>query len=216
MADNRYRLTYAKTDTARYIGHLDLQRVFQRAVRRADLRVRYSEGFNPHSIVRLAQPLSLGMTGLAELLEIDLKEALPPDTIKERLNTVLPAGLTITRCEPVAGGKAAALIQAAVYDIELHYDESKIQPDFSRVARELLLAPEVKLQQTRTGQDSKEVDIRPLIHELYADGNHIRAVIACGGKGNLKPSLLAEELCRLAGVTLDPYKTEYCRRELVL
>ncbi|MCL2703302.1 MAG: TIGR03936 family radical SAM-associated protein [Defluviitaleaceae bacterium] len=211
----RYRLTYEKTGVARYIGHLDLQNLFQRAIRRAGIKSRYSEGFNPHPIISFASPLSVGTDGLAEISDIDLAERIAPDDIVGRLNSSFPSGLTALSCSELSSGEksAAALLRRALYGMTIRADG--IEPDMNGAVRDFLSRENVFISVRREGQPPKETDIRGLVYELRADGNVVEALVACGGSGNLKPQVLADVLCSITNIKLCGFTTEYCRRELI-
>mgnify|MGYP000346853142 CR=1 FL=1 len=89
------RMRFMKTGRAKYISHLDLIRCLQRAVCRAKLPAAYSEGFHPHMQTSFATTLPLGFTGTGELMDLELSEPLPCETVMERLNAVLPEGIRI-------------------------------------------------------------------------------------------------------------------------
>jgi radical SAM-linked protein len=216
MSFYRYRLTYEKTGVARYIGHLDLQNLFQRAIRRAGIKPRYSEGFNPHPIISFASPLSVGTDGLAEIADIDLAERVPVDGIVSLLNAALPDGLAAKSCAELTpeDKPAAALLRRAGYMITVRTEDTTLT-ELSEAAKEFLSCEHFNIKVQREGKPPSETDIRGLVYELSANGDIVEAVIACGGQGNLKPSVLAEALCSIAGITLCGFTTEYCRRELI-
>ena len=72
-----------------YVGHLDLMRFFQKAVKRADLDIKYSEGFNPHQIMSFALPLGVGLTSVGEYMDIDIKTEIPSSEGIKRLNETM-------------------------------------------------------------------------------------------------------------------------------
>ncbi len=100
----KYILTFSKTGNICYISHLDLMRLFYRAIKRSGIKLGYSKGFNPHPKMSFAQPLSLGYTGLNELMEMETEEEYEPDIIRQRLAELMPEGLEIKAC--VRAGKA--------------------------------------------------------------------------------------------------------------
>ncbi len=91
----RIRMTYAKLGNLRFVGHLDLQRVFERALRRTNLPLRYTQGFSPHMRVNLASALPLGFVGQAEQMDFWLDQDIPLNEISSRLLTSLPAELIL-------------------------------------------------------------------------------------------------------------------------
>lgn len=108
----RIVLSYSKTGPARYLGHLDLLRTFQRAVRRAGLPIAYSKGFNPHPRMMFASPLPVGAAGLGELAAMDLAEYTDPRALAGRLNSALPGGVRVNKAwlAPLARGTFGAEI----------------------------------------------------------------------------------------------------------
>ena len=96
---NKHRLHFSKTGSARYISHLDLMRTFQRAFLRAGLTIRHTEGYHPHAFVSLPLPLSVGFSSVCETLEFELLGGGALEEVPERMNAVLPAGITVQRCK---------------------------------------------------------------------------------------------------------------------
>ena len=86
------RIMFSKTGRAKYVSHLDLVRAMTRAVRRADIPLWYTEGFNRHPYLTFASPLSLGYEGLRETMDIRMADDFPYDELAARLNAVLPEG----------------------------------------------------------------------------------------------------------------------------
>ena len=89
------RLRFSKTDTAKYISHLDTNRVFARAFARAKIPLWFTEGFNPHPYMSFSLPLSLGVESLCENVDIRILEDIPYDEIKNRMNEALPQGIRV-------------------------------------------------------------------------------------------------------------------------
>ncbi len=110
------RMFFEKSGSAIYISHLDLMRCFERCIRRAGIPLWYTEGFNPRPFLTFALPLSLGITGLNESVDLRLVEDMPLDEVQSRINNCLPAGIRITSIsEPVRKNTAIA---ASIYDIK--------------------------------------------------------------------------------------------------
>lgn len=106
-----YRAGYAKLGDARFLGHLDFQRLLQLALRRAGLPLAYSQGFHPHVLLRFGPPLPVGVEGEAEILDLALERQLPD--WPGRLNAELPEGVRVLRCE-VVGPNLPGPIEADV------------------------------------------------------------------------------------------------------
>lgn len=89
------RLTLSKQGRIRYVSHLDMFRLMQRAVRRADIPLWYTEGFNPHPYISFLLALSLGIEGLKEPVDIRIVGDMTCEEIKDRLNAVMPEGMRV-------------------------------------------------------------------------------------------------------------------------
>lgn len=89
------RLWLSKQGRIKYVSHLDMFRLMQRAVRRAEIPLWYTEGFNPHPYISFLLALSLGTEGLREPVDIRIVDDMTPEEIKNRLNGVMPEGLKI-------------------------------------------------------------------------------------------------------------------------
>ena len=197
----RYRIFFAKTDAARFIGHLDLQSLFQKAIKRAKLPVAYSEGFNPHQLLSFAAPLPLGMTGHAEILEVFLINEVQTADIASGLNSQMPMGLSVINVQevPSIGKSAAALVQNATYGIT--FSETF---DLANVIQEIMSSENVQVKKEAKKKGRKEivtVDIRPDILGLEIESErNLRAVLACGSERNLKPEILAGHILKVANI----------------
>lgn len=103
----RVRLRFAKRDDLRLVSHHDLLRCLERLLRRADIPVAHSQGFNPRPRIVFALALALGIEGRREVVELDLTEPLEPTDVLERLNASAPPGLDFLDAESVASGRSA-------------------------------------------------------------------------------------------------------------
>ena len=92
---SKIRLKFSKMGMAKYISHLDLLRTFTRAIHRAELPVKYSQGFNPHQLITFSLPLSLGTTGESEFVDIDFEDGTDFLTVVKKLNECLPPDIKI-------------------------------------------------------------------------------------------------------------------------
>lgn len=121
MKVQRLRVTFGRGEELKYITHLDLMRFFERALRRANLPVAYSEGFSPHAQLSLAAPLPVGTTSDAELMDVFLEERLAPKTLLAQLAKQTPAGITLRGAEEVAVGLPAlqAEVRFADYEVDV-------------------------------------------------------------------------------------------------
>ena len=121
-SNQRIRCRFSKEGDMRFIGHLDLIALFQRAFRRAKTRVAYSQGFHPHPLLKFALPLSLGMESRGEYFDAEMEENIEPEKIIDLL--VLPVGIQITEARFLEKNEknAASAAAAADYTITLPDD----------------------------------------------------------------------------------------------
>ena len=123
----RLRITFTKQGALRYIGHLDLHRLLERAMRRADLPLSYSQGFHPQPKISLAAALPLGFSSRAEVLDARLNEELPTEEIFTRLKDNLPPDIKVTDVQSV-DERLPALPSADFLDVAFAVPEP--WPDF--------------------------------------------------------------------------------------
>ncbi len=157
----RIRVTFSKTGALRYIGHLDLKTVWERALRRAALPLAYSQGFHPQPRINLASALPLGFTSRCELIDLRMEQDLDLESLPGRLQAVMSAGIEILKVEGV-DERAPALqtrIVSAVYEVTL--EPAAAPPDLEGRLSGILRSPALP----RRRRD-KEYDLRPLIEGL--------------------------------------------------
>lgn len=166
----RVRITFTKQGALRYIGHLDLHRVWERAMRRASLPLSYSQGFHPQPKISLAAALPLGFSSRAEVLDVRLNENLPTDEIHARLKDNLPPDIKVTEVKEVNERLPAlqTLVLSAAYDV--HLTESVDGSELKRRVEELM-----KVESLIRERRGKMYNLRPLIEMLsiitQADGS---------------------------------------------
>ncbi len=113
---------YTKQDAAKYFGHLELVNIFLRALKRADIEVKFSEGFHPKPKVSFDNPLPVGIESLKERFIVTLPDHIRPQAVMDGLNAHLPAGLIITHCELAPKKKPASRHQLVRYRVTLKED----------------------------------------------------------------------------------------------
>ena len=213
---NKYRLKFEKKDKMIYIGHLDLMTFFQRALKRAELPIAYSQGFNPHQQMSFAVPLSLGSYGYGEYVDIELKEPVEEKEIISRLNSVMNKGLVITQARRLNEGEktGAAIVTSADYRVTLPI-KLKNTDD---VIQALLASDKMEIERT-SKRKTKLVNIRPDIFSLSVDNSGDNTVlnmrIATGSANNLKAELVCEYIYKYCNVEFKPYELVIERLQLL-
>ncbi|MDE6181979.1 MAG: TIGR03936 family radical SAM-associated protein, partial [Eubacteriales bacterium] len=153
---NKYRIKFSKTGRIRFVGHLDLLKIFQRTVKRANLPIAYSQGFNPHQQMSFAIPLPLGMESISEYLDIKLEENLTRKEVFERLNTEMPIGLEIINVLKLKEDEknAPSIVCGGEYEVTL--DREINIDEFNKKISELLNSEEINIEK-KTKKRGKEV-----------------------------------------------------------
>jgi radical SAM-linked protein len=190
----RLNITFGKFGALKYTGNLDVAKLWERVLRRADLPILYTQGFNTRPRIQLASALPLGITSECEILDVSLREPISLDGLAKRLLAVSPPGLRIYRIDeiPVRSPALQALVRSAEYVITL---EDGHDPDDLQARIDRILDAEQILRERRGKKRTTTVDIRPLIHELRIDDDgRLQAHVACGEQSNLRPMDLVEEL----------------------
>jgi radical SAM-linked protein len=189
----RLIITFGKFAALRYTSNLDIAKIWERVLRRADLPLLYSQGFNTRPRIQLASALPLGITSECELIDVSLKEIIPLDGLPQRLEAVSPDGLRVFNVQetPAHSPALQALVRSAEYRISFL---DRINPALlqDRV-RALLDRPSIVRTFERKNRKSA-VDLRLLIHDLRIEGDSLIAHLASGEKGNFRPDDLLREL----------------------
>ena len=152
---------FEKMGRMSWFSHLDLQNTMQRALRRAQLPVAYSQGFNPHVLTSFATALSVGCQSRGEVMEVEMAGEISPEEFAEKLNACLPDGLKVRRCAPVPDSAPALMAKVA----EAGYDITAPNADLTQAVEAFLKAEEVIVEK-RSKTKTRLVNIRPMVHEI--------------------------------------------------
>lgn len=190
--NHKYRFLYSKEDPVKFVSHLDFIRVVERAMKRAHLPVAHSLGFNPHPLMAVAVPLSVGVTSECDLMDIAFEEIQDTDSLKQKFNEALPDGFRIKEIKDIGDLAKFKYIDTASYRIRVEYDGKHV-PDMEK-----FMSQESIFIEKKSKRALKEVDIKPLIHTvklLSCEDNTITiAATLAAGQINVKPSLLIEAI----------------------
>lgn len=189
MTRRRYRISFVKTETMRFTGHLDLQRAWDRMLRRAGLPVSFSSGFHPRPKIQIGAALPLGITGENELVDIETDAACDPAETARLLNEHAPPGIRIVNVNARREGSPGLekLIIAGDYSAEPlagTWPEDLLQ----RIAR--MLACD-SLPRERRG---KTYDLRPRILSLALKGKELRMRLSLTPQATGRPDEVLAEL----------------------
>ena len=201
------RALFEKTGHARYISHLDLMRVFQRAFKRAGLPLTHTQGFNPRPSVSIALPLSLGVESRCELLDFGLEVPLDCGEIREKLNASLVEGVFVREVyEQGEKIKNLALLQSRLV---LEYDR-QIPNDITEQLQNLFSRPELIVEKKGKNGMTQQ-DIIPLLRKLVLNRASDREVEMIALHCCQNPALNPMQLSVAIGKYLPELSPDYVR-----
>jgi len=212
----KIRIKFEKDGVMRYIGHLDIMRYFQKAIRRAEIDIKYSTGFSPHQIMSFAAPLGVGHISFGEYFDIEVNSHNGKQDMMERLNAAMVPGIRISNIVmlPDTAGNAMATVAAARYKVELkNPDDSKV--DFIGLKDAFIGQNEI-LVTKQTKKQELTIDIKPYIFEWIPYENGVEMFVDASSSNNVKPALAMESFCKFAGVDFDPVKFQIIRMDTYL
>ncbi len=194
----RLRLTFAKKRAIKYIAHLDLALAWERALRRAQLPLAYSQGFNPRPKMQFASGLPLGATGSAEILDIVLNEPADPAAVLAQIQPKLPEGIGLSGVEevPLKAPTLQNLLRQAEYRVTV---ETDVPPEELKRRIAALLAADEVMQQRQRKKRLESYNLRPWLHQLAIErvenGDVVLFMrVTAGQHGNLRPEAVLEAL----------------------
>ncbi len=205
-ARQRIRARFRKGERVRHISHLDVLRYWERAIRRADLPLLYSQGFTPHPKIAFAAPLPLGFIGEGEIMEVLLEERVPLDRFAAALTAQTTPDLELRDVSEVAPGLPAlpTLLHWADYRLAL----DGVTPGDARESANAFLTTETfPWRQEREGKKAREYDLRAGVALLAVADEAGSAVaearLSCGQELTVRPEQLVAALFPEA--TVDRY-----------
>lgn len=213
----KIRIKFAKYGAVRFIGHLDVMRYFQKAIRRAEIDVAYSEGFSPHQIMSFAAPLSVGHTSEGEYFDIEVNRFTGREDFISRLQAVMVEGIDILDVKPLLQGEgnAMASVAAASYLVAFR-DEGILPVSWQDELLKFYEQPTIPvIKETKKGE--KEIDLKESIYELEirpgsskkgqenVPKQEIYLLLNASSGGNIKPSFVLDTFFKTVSYELPPF-----------
>ena len=186
---DKLRLVYSQTGRARWISHLDAMRTLQRAMNRAQIPIKYSEGFNPHALISIVMPLSVGTESLCQLADIRVREDVDIASLPERITAVMPEGIAVTDCYENAD-KPSELKWLRCRGL-WKYDSADLH-ETAAACRALFAAPVQVMRRTKRGEGLLTITdhIRELTFTPEEGGLRVECVVSAA-EPVVNPDLLA-------------------------
>jgi len=184
MIQQKVEIRFEKREALRFISHHDLMRAFQRAVRRAGLPVRLTEGFNPRPRIVFPVALEVGVASLDEAVEIEFTQCLTIQQVSQRLSATLPPGLVLKTVTALPLSRASQTPLRLVY--RLHLREAGVAVP-AQASTRLLQAPALPFARPRE-KSVQNVDLRPALLDLSLDQDgDLLLTVRPGPKGTARP-----------------------------
>lgn len=214
-----------KEKDLKYIGHLDLMRLFDRAFRRANIPIKYSEGFNPHAKFSLATALPLGVESQGEYFDLELEKEITIEEFINNMNNVLPDSIRVLKAVYTDDKKSImSLIRWSTYIIKIALsktlDDKDIHEEINNfLSREDIIIIKEKVKKGKKTQ--RELNIREYIKSIDIF-NHtddivvLKTTLKTGSTGNLKPEDLISALVKYSDIDIEEDSTRIQRIELFI
>ena len=190
---------FGKKGRLRYISHLDLQRFMMRALRRTDLPVAYSQGFNPHPQMSFASALAMGWSSDVELMDIRLTSAVDPKHALQQMSAALPPEMPVHRCRMVDDKHPALMARLVMADYRIELSGAHAAAILADVPKYLAEETVMAVRKTKSGE--REVNIRPMTVSLDAGSSALNARLMLTPEETLKPDLLLGVLAERANAS---------------
>ena len=204
----KIRIKFRKYGVMKFIGHLDIMRYFQKAMRRADIDISYSGGFSPHMIMSFAAPLGVGITSDGEYVDIEVNSTKSTEESLKALNAVMVEGVEVSGYVALPDNAKTAMSIVAAADYELSFKDGYEVPAeksafeaavhaFFTNAKEILITKQTK-------KSERTMDLKPLVYEFTVREKNNKPVfylnLSTGSTDNVKPELVVEALFKYMGL----------------
>ena len=215
-----YRMKFEKREEVKYIGHLDTMRTFTRCIKKTNLPIKFSTGFNPRVQLAFALPLAVGVTSECEYFDLELNGDVDCQTVIDELNKNFPEGFKVLTCEKHEKVKGLmSLVKEATYEISLLVNSDDIEKYASLLKEEFEKENVFVRKQAKNGKE-EDYDIKPLIKNVSIEADNYNTIIIdvnclAGSKNNLNPNFVIQLVQSvIPSDELDDYNIH--RKELIL
>lgn len=218
----KIRIKFRKWGVMKFIGHLDMMRYFQKAVRRANIDIRYSEGYSPHQIMSFAAPLGVGITSDGEYLDIEVESTMTSKESVDALNATMVDGVEIVSYVKLPDRAKTAMSIVAAADYRLTYKDGYNSPysvlEWQKIIEQQFVLSESFMIVKKTKKSEREVDLKPLVYSIKADEFEGKPAfflkVSTGSVNNIKPELVIASLYERCGLTYDENAIQIHRNEV--
>lgn len=218
----KIRIKFRKWGAMKFIGHLDMMRYFQKAVRRANIDICYSEGYSPHQIMSFAAPLGVGITSDGEYFDIEVNSSLSSKESIEAFNQTMVDGVEVTSYVklPDKAKTAMSIVAAADYRLSFkdEYESSYSVQEWKDIVDREFTSKDSFTIIKKTKKSEREVDLKPLVYQLSVEEVDAKPAffiqVSTGSVDNIKPELVLASIYERCGLTYDANTIQIHRIEV--
>lgn len=218
----KIRIKFSKYGVMKYVGHLDMMRFFQKAMRRAFIPIAYSEGFSPHQIMSFAAPLGVGMESQGEYMDIEVTSMEGMEGAIKRLQETMVEGIEIQGLKKLPESEKSAMSQVkrAAYWIGQREGTAVFQENFfsqknlDEKLKEFYMYPGEIIVTKQTKRSEKIIDIKPMIYKMEVLKEGIYMEVAAGSTENIKPTMVLKEFCSFHHIPYEEKNIQIIRIDL--
>lgn len=209
----KVRIKFSKEGPVRFIGHLDIMRYFQKAIRRAGIDIAYSTGFSPHQIMSFASPLSVGHESCGEYFDVELNSITDAGDIKMRLNRTMAEGIQILQVAVLDETEGNAMASVAAADYLISFRDSVSLPDDWKEKLTVFYKKDKIPVIKKTKKGEREIDLKETIYQLEIREDQVYMLLDAGSGSNMKPGFVLETFCTAENISLPEYPFRVRRLE---
>ncbi len=209
----KIRVKFSKHGAIRYIGHLDMMRYFQKAIRRSAIPVAYTNGFNPHQRLAFAQPLGVGIESDGEYFDLEVTSQFDKNQMIDSLNQTMADGIKILDMVllPENSKNAMASVQAASYHIRFFQNH---EPNFTWKTELFdFLNTDRIIYTKQTKKNTVELNLKESIYDFQIKDDGFYLLLNASSGGNIKPKYIFEAFFKALSFPLDPFALFVTRME---
>ena len=217
---HKYLLRFYKRGNMRFLSHLDLGRLFRRAIKRAEIDVEFSNGFNPHEKINIVQPLSLGFEGESEYFEIATKRSYDEKDLMELLNASMPTDIAFYECRTLDSSinNMSNKTQAALYNVYVKGSKEEFE---ALKIEDFLNRDEIYvLKRDKKTKTMDEKNVRTMVYSVTrggsdSEGYYLNLAVRCASNESLNPVNLLASLYKFSGMEFTQEDSRISRMDLM-
>ena len=220
----KIRIRFQKDGVMKFIGHLDIMRYFQKAMRRAEIPICYSEGYSPHQIMSFASPLGVGLTSTGEYMDIEISEEISSKEAMRRLNETMVPGMEVLSFKklPEQAKNAMSIVAQATYTMTCKdgYEIPFTVSSLAQMIQESFAEAEHFFVTKKTKKSEKIIDLKDGVEEFSVTEEktskkpRIFMRVSAGSEQNIKPEFVLQALLEHYEMPYNPYAFQIHRNDL--